>query len=228
MGSNYVLDYNVDIVLCIDATMSMAPLLDTVKSNALNMYGDIVSRMGEKGKKVKNLRIRIVAFRDYAADGDEAMLVTDFFDMSTQAEDFKACVECIQPQGGGDPPEDGLEALAYAMKSDWCQGTKKRHVIVVWSDDATHALGEFARDLPVYPSGMPKDFNELTKWWGSVQSPGIMDEKAKRLLLFTPNKQWYTNICASWNLVAHYEVKEEKGLEDVSYEQILQAVVNSV
>ena len=36
MASNYSLKYNVDIVMCIDATGSMNGILDTVKSNALN------------------------------------------------------------------------------------------------------------------------------------------------------------------------------------------------
>ena len=43
MGSNYSLKYNVDIVMCIDATGSMNGILDTVKSNALNFYGDLIN-----------------------------------------------------------------------------------------------------------------------------------------------------------------------------------------
>ena len=39
MANNYRMDYGVDLVFCIDATMSMQPLLDTVKNNALNFYG---------------------------------------------------------------------------------------------------------------------------------------------------------------------------------------------
>ncbi len=38
--------------------------------------------------------------------------------------------------------EDGLEALGYAMKSDWNNdGMKKRHVIVLWTDANTHPIG---------------------------------------------------------------------------------------
>ena len=68
MGNNYRMDYGVDLVFCIDATMSMQPLLDTVKNNALNFYQDCKNVMEAKRKRVGSLRIRIVAFRDYYYD----------------------------------------------------------------------------------------------------------------------------------------------------------------
>ena len=72
MGSNYreKMTYEVDLVFCIDATGSMNPILDKVKENALNFYRDFQNVMEEKKKKVNQLRIRIVAFRDYLFDKD--------------------------------------------------------------------------------------------------------------------------------------------------------------
>ena len=192
MGNNYRMDYGVDLVFCIDATMSMAPLLDTVKSNALNFYQDFKNVMEAKRKRVGSLRIRIVA------------------------------------DGGGDDPEDGLEALAYAMKSDWSsQATKRRHVIVVWTDDGTHDLG-FGKSAPNYPAGMARDFNELTAWWGSRTNPGVMDENAKRLIIFAPNKNSWNTISDNWNNVIQYESEAGAGLQDCDYEQILSAICNSI
>lgn len=78
MGSNYRLTYGVDLVFCIDATMSMNPILNTVKENALNFYQDFQRIMEAKNKRVQKLRIRIVAFRDYYYDKEKAMLVTNF------------------------------------------------------------------------------------------------------------------------------------------------------
>lgn len=228
MGSNYKVNYGVDLVFCIDATMSMDHILDTVKDNALNFYEDFNKMMFEKHKSVSQLRIRIVAFRDYYYDKENAMLVTDFFNFPEQAEDFRACVRCIEPEGGGDDPEDGLEALAYAMKSDWCtDAQKKRHVIVVWSDDATHDLG-FGKSVANYPKGMARDFDELTEWWGSKSRPGIMDESAKRLILFTPDKNSWNTISDTWNNVIQYVSDAGKGLPDVDYQQILSAICNSI
>ena len=185
--------------------------------------------MTEKGKKVSKLRIRIVAFRDYYYDGDKAMLVTNFFELPEMAELFEACVNSIIPDGGGDDPEDGLEALAYAMKSDWCKGSaKKRHVIVVWSDEGTHDLG-FGRSVPNYPSKMPKNFDELTKLWGSKSNPGLMDERGKRLLIFAPDKPGWSTIRNNWNNVIHAITDDaDVGLTKVEYNEIFEAICNTI
>lgn len=228
MGSNYKLTYGVDLVFCIDATMSMYPILNTVKNNALNLYQDFQRVMEAKHKRVQQLRVRIVAFRDYYYDKEKAMLVTNFFDLPSQAKNFETCVKSIEADGGGDDPEDGLEALAYAMKSDWnTTAQKRRHVIVVWSDDATHDLG-FGKSVPNYPKGMAKDFNELTEWWGSKRNPGVMDESAKRLILFTPDKESWNLIRDNWNNVIQYESDAGTGLKDCDYEQILNAISNTI
>ena len=168
MGSNFGAKYNVDICMCIDATGSMGPLLDLVKSNALSFYDDLKARMAEKDKHVDELRVRVIAFRDYLADGMEAMLASPFFSLPEQSAEFEALVRGIQPRGGGDDPEDSLEALGYAIKSKWTQGgDKRRHVIVLWTDDVPHELG-FGRAAPNYPTKMAKNFDELTEWWGAA------------------------------------------------------------
>ncbi len=116
------MDYTVDMVFCIDATGSMEDftgsknkIINMVKQNAINFWNDFSSIMAEKAKSVRQLRVRVVAFRDYLADGEHAMLVTDFFQLPQQAEEFEACINSIHAAGGGDIPEDGLEALAYIV-----------------------------------------------------------------------------------------------------------------
>ncbi|MDR0602981.1 MAG: hypothetical protein LBG80_01590 [Bacteroidales bacterium] len=42
--------YSVDMVLCIDATGSMSPVIEKVKSNALSFHGDVEKALAEKGK----------------------------------------------------------------------------------------------------------------------------------------------------------------------------------
>lgn len=231
MGSNYGdrMTYSVDIVFCIDVTFSMEKILDKVKANILSFYQDFQNAMNAKGKKVNQLRTRVVAFRDYIADQDRAMMVTKFFELPKMAEDFEACIKSIIPDGGGDDPEDGLEALAYAMKSDWSTGAaKKRHVIVVWSDEGTHDLG-YGKKAPNYPKGMPQDFNELTEWWGSKRHPGLMDENAKRLLMFAPEKPGWNTIRNNWNNVIHVITDDDDlGLSKIEYDEILEAICNSI
>ena len=52
MGSNYKLDYNVDLVFCIDCTESMDNILNIVKARALGLYNDIQENMQKKGKQI--------------------------------------------------------------------------------------------------------------------------------------------------------------------------------
>lgn len=228
MGSNYKISYNVDMVFCIDATGSMRGILDIVKTNALNFYRDVRESMAKKGKDVNELRVRIVAFRDYIADKEDAMLVTDFFKLPEEAEGFEKCVKSIEAKGGGDEPEDGLEALAYAIKSKWTtEGMKKRQVIVVWTDASTHKLG-FGAGSGYYPNGMAKDMRELTAWWGDRQNDGFIDQSAKRLLLFAPDLPGWSDISNTWDNVIHYPSTAGNGLKELEYEQIVATIANSI
>ena len=222
------LKYNVDIVMCIDATGSMKPILDTVKNNALRFYDDLTAKMEEKDKHIDTLRVRVIAFRDYTYDGDEAMLATDFFELPADTARFRQLVSGIRAKGGGDKPEDGLEALAYAMRSDWTrEGDRRRHIIAVWTDDGTHDLG-FSAKAPNYPKAMAKDFDELTEWWGDAGQSGVMDANAKRLLVFAPEKPSWTTIESYWDNVVFFPSIAGQGLREVDYEAILSAICNSI
>ncbi len=228
MGSNFKLTYNVDMVFCIDCTGSMDNIIDIVKTNALNFYQDVTDAMEAKRKHITQLRVRVVAFRDYVADGKDAMLVTNFFKLPQEAADFERCVRSLNADGGGDDPEDGLEALAYAIKSPWDEeGQKRRQVIVVWTDAETHPLG-FGRDSGFYPNGMARDMAELSSWWGGGQQKGFVDNNAKRLLLFAPDAPAWNVISQNWDNVLHFPSEAGKGLEELDYKQIIDTISNSI
>ena len=228
MGSNYQITYNVDMVFCIDCTGSMGNIIEIVKKNALNFYHDVTGVMEKKHKHISQLRVRIVAFRDYIADKDKAMMVTDFFKLPQEAEEFEKCVRSLTSEGGGDDPEDGLEALAYAIKSKWdTEGMKRRQVIVVWTDASTHPLG-YGKDSGFYPNGMAKDIKELSSWWGGVQQSGFVDNNAKRLLLFAPDAPDWNVISQNWDNVLHFPSEAGKGLENLEYEEIINTISNSI
>lgn len=241
MPSNYVQGskvlYNVDLVFCIDATgsMSMERMLEMVKEKALSFHEDLTRYMeGMKiPKHVNQLRIRLIAFRDYIADGADAMLTTNFFKLPEEKELFEKAVRGITAQGGGDDPEDGLEALAYAIRSHWDNGTKRqdgitlkrRQVIVLWTDEETHDLG-FGRAAANYPAEyMAKDFSELTSWW---EDDSYMDPSSKRLLLYAPGKPNWRKISENWDNVLHFQSEAGAGLDTVTYDQIIHTIGNSI
>lgn len=86
------LSYTVDIVMCIDCTGSMAGIMDTVKANALKFYPDLKSALEAKDKHVDTLRIKVIAFRDFYADGSEALSESPFFTLPDQQSDFQSFV----------------------------------------------------------------------------------------------------------------------------------------
>ena len=228
MAGNYKVTYNVDMAFCIDVTGSMDTIIEIVQNNALNLYQDVKNCMEQKGKHVDTLRVRIIAFRDYIADGANAMMVTDFFTLPQDADKLKTSVESLVAKGGGDDPEDGLEALAYAMKSAWnTQSTKKRHVIVLWTDEDAHKLG-YGKDSDYYPNGMASDMCELTAWWGNAAEPGFMNQEAKRLVLFAPDKPAWKQISDNWDKVLHYPSEAGMGLKDVEYSQIISVIAQTI
>lgn len=228
MNSNYRMTYNVDMVFCIDCTGSMKKIIDIVKTNALNFYNDVTAVMEKKHKHVTQLRVRVVAFRDYLADDENAMLVTDFFRLPQEAEEFERCVSSLKADGGGDIPEDGLEALAYAIKSKWStEGMKRRQVIVVWTDASTHPLG-YGKESKYYPNGMARNLAELSAWWGGAQQTGYVDNNAKRLLLFAPDAADWNVISSNWDNVLHFPSEAGDGLENLEYEEIINVISNSI
>ena len=127
--------YAVDLVMCIDGTGSMGHLIEEVKSSALQFYDKLEMKMSEKEKTIDQLRAKVIVFRDYWADSaDIAMQSSDFFNLRTQASEFASFVSGITASGGGDEPENGLEGLALALKSDWEKSqdfAKQRRVVVV-------------------------------------------------------------------------------------------------
>ncbi len=238
MPSNYKLDYNVDLVFCIDCTESMDNILNIVKERALGLYDDIQKAMKAKGKEISQLRVRVIGFRDYVAYANEwrkkvhpnePMMISDFFVLPQDAHKLEVGVKSLFPVGGGDAEEDGLEALAYAIRSPWAVTTgKDRHIIVLWSDAAPHELG-FGKGTQRYPGGMARDFDELTRWWGDGTTQGFMPKQAsKRLILFAPDKGRWTDIASLWDNSIHYPSEAGKGLQDMDYQMILSCIAQSI
>jgi hypothetical protein len=93
------LSYAVDIVFCIDVTGSMTPILDAVKANALRFYDDVQYNLTAKGKNVDELRVRVIAFRDFVADGEAALQESPFFRLPAEQAGFSDFVNGLIAQG---------------------------------------------------------------------------------------------------------------------------------
>ena len=168
-GCGQGLDYHVDLIMCIDGTRSMYKIINDVKARALSFYPMFVEAMEAADKSVQQLRVKLIIFRDYGCDS-EPMLESPFFSLGgdiDESAEFHAFANAVEAIGGGDIPENGLEAIALAMKSDWTtRGSVKRHVIMVHTDAPALALGARAAAAS-YPDDLPKNLPELKGFFSS-------------------------------------------------------------
>ena len=167
------MDYKVDIVMCIDVTGSMQDCIDTVKSRALQFWPDLQDALKAASKNVSDVRVKVIAFRDFEADGANALQESRYFNLSDQGssdpEEYKQFVSGLVADGGGDEPENALEALTLAIQSDWVQtGDKRRHVIVMFTDASAHKLENANRSNPNYPQNMPGRLDSLRRTSPSI------------------------------------------------------------
>lgn len=214
------MSYNVDIVMCIDATGSMGHLIDIVKNNALSLHKDLGTLLDKKQKNVDQLRIKVQFFRDIFHDSP-AFFESDFFTLPLDEDKLNSFVNTMDADGGGDEPESGLEALNLAINSDWAPGVD-RQVVVLWTDASAHDL-EKGHTEGKAPPNVVGDINELTNLWGQN-----MGSREKRLVLFAPDTYPWDAIGESWEQTTHFCSKAGNGLEESDYESILDLIASSV
>jgi hypothetical protein len=221
------LDYSVDIVMCIDATGSMSSIIEEVKANALSFYQKFVDEMEAQDppKSVQQLRIKVIAFRDYGVDS-EPMVESKFFTLGggdDESDKFHEFISGIEAAGGGDEPENSLEALTLAMKSDWVRtGSVRRHVIIMYTDASALPLGARAGQ-PNYPADMPKDLAELRSLWEGQ----YMEKRAQRLLIFAPDATPWSDM-TDWTNTFHTASKAGAGCDDVDIATCIHLLVQSI
>ena len=222
--------YNVDFVMCIDVTGSMSPIIDEVKKTALTLPSTFLATMDEYGRHVDSLRIKVIAFGDYEYD-ENPMAESEFF-TADQAGEFETYVNNLVPSGGGDIPENALEALALAFKSDWDESAF-RHVTLLFTDAPALPLGERA-ECPKYPTGMPATLDELMDWYQNPADQEIelkLKRQATRLVLFSPHAEPWDDI-SDWERyetgpVYHVPIALGAGALEIDINDIVGAMVHS-
>ena len=217
--------YHIDIVMCIDSTGSMKTSLDILKQQAKTFYADFVVAMAENARRLEKLRIKVIDFRDYGNLRAPAMTESRFFEFGedvNESVEFSAYVDGIRPLYGGDIPENALEAIALAMKSDWTPvEVRKRQIIMLFTDAPALKLSDRA-NLAGYPTGMPKDFVELEQWWeGEKQEcTGSYNPSYGYLFIFAPNFEPWDNMLM-WNRCFPMYSKAGEDLKELDLETVV-------
>ena len=139
------------------------------------------------------------------------------------------------------PQTATMEAIAVAMRSDWTTEkipeVRRRHIILVYTNSETAPLkdarvpegAEISRvDNPTYPENMPNNLMELNDMWEGISQDlgGMPEKKSKRMVLFVPNSQPWSEI--TWEQLWNNPSRAGQGLSEIDIEQTLNVLVNSV
>ena len=115
----------VDIVVVFDVTESMQPFIDGMKEAT----SDFADRLG---KANRDYRLGLVTFEDYVVRQDPVF--------TRSATEFKSWVGSLQAAGGGDIPENSLDALEAASKFPFRPDAQA--VIILITDAPNHFRGD--------------------------------------------------------------------------------------
>ena len=218
---------NIDVVFCIDGTGSMAPCIERVKANARRFHVEFVSAMTDLGSEIDSMRVKVIVFRDYHDDGEQAMVESPFYELPTDSADFEKYLSDVSANGGGDGPENGLEALYYAMKSDFTAAAKDRQVIVLFTDAEALDLRERASE-PGYPAEMVDESGSIEMWACTAQDASYkLRERNKRLVMFAPDGTKYKALKSKLNRSVFEPVNMADGLGDIDFKEIIKIIAAS-
>ena len=225
----------IDIIFVMDGTGSMSPCIDKIKANAIKFYKDFVDKMtNEYSSNVEELNIKVITFRDYGYDGKKSMEISEGWFEIIGGDDtlFEDHLKTIVAQGGGDDPENGLEALYYAMTSDWkANGDNDRQIIVLFSDTNALPLKNRAGNAD-YPENMVDEAGLLNTWMCLKpefvgQSDFKLKERCKRLVMFAPAGTVYEKMQQEYNRSVFTPVKMDAGLRDIDFDDIIKIIAAS-
>ena len=221
---------NIDIVFCIDGTGSMSPCIGNVKEHAKRFQLEFAQAMTEKyNSELDSMRARVIVFRDYECDED-AMVKSDFYELPIDDAEYASFLSGVTACGGGDGPENGFEALYYAMKSDFTTGPNDRQIIVLFTDAEALDLGE-RKTSGRYPADMV-DMDGLLNTWncagGQMQDSSFkLRERNKRLIIYAPAGTKYEALKTKMNRCVFEPVDPGTGMLEIDFKEIIDLIAAS-
>ena len=90
----------------------------------------------------------------------------------------------------------------------------------MFTDAPALAFGERAGS-PGYPQGMPENLAQLGAWWEGTDQGVVVDQKAKRLVIFAPNAEPWTEMQA-WNKI--WVTYSPAGIGGLDHEQMQRVI----
>src|SRR6202048_5345494 len=123
----------VDIVFVMDVTESMQPYIDAIKQNMVNFAHDLASNN-------RDYRLGLVTFEDYVVSKYPDCNCPYQKTMTSNVNEFINWVGTLHAGGGGDIPEDQLDALAYAASFPF--RPEAQGIVILVTDAPSHKAGD--------------------------------------------------------------------------------------
>ncbi len=123
----------VDIVFVMDVTESMQPYIDAVKQNIISFAQDLAANN-------RDYRLGLVTFEDYVISKYPDCNCPYRNTMTSNVHQFIDWVSGLHAGGGGDIPEDQLDALAYAASFPF--RPEAEGIIILVTDAPPHHAGD--------------------------------------------------------------------------------------
>jgi hypothetical protein len=123
----------VDIIFVLDITESMQPYIDAVKQNIINFAHDLAANN-------RDYRLGLVTFEDYVVSKYPDCNCEYRNTMTSDVQKFITWVGSLHAGGGGDIPEDQLDALAYAASFPF--RPEAQGIIIIVTDAPPHHDGD--------------------------------------------------------------------------------------
>src|SRR5713101_9319040 len=123
----------VDIVFVMDVTESMQPYIDAIKQNMITFAQDLNSNN-------RDYRLGLVTFEDYVVSKYPDCNCEYRNKMTSNVQQFMSWVGTLHAGGGGDIPEDQLDALAYASTMPFRPDAQG--IIILITDAPPHVAGD--------------------------------------------------------------------------------------
>ena len=136
----------VDIVFVLDVTESMQPYIDAVKQNVIQFAQDLSANN-------RDYRLGLVTFEDYVVSKYPDCNCAYRNSFTSDVHQFTDWVSSLHAGGGGDIPEDQLDALAYAASFPF--RPKAEGIIIIVTDAPPHHKGD-GLSLHAARPGLPR------------------------------------------------------------------------
>jgi FHA domain/Integrin beta chain VWA domain len=127
----------VDIVFVMDVTESMQPYIDAVKQNVIAFAQDLQANS-------RDYRLGLVTFEDYVVSKYPDCNCAYRNAMTSDVKQFSEWVGSLHAGGGGDIPEDQLDALAYAATFPF--RPEAEGIVIIVTDAPPHHDGDGSAD----------------------------------------------------------------------------------